>query len=159
MRFTVTLLVCGALAATGCARAAPESAAASAASSAAFLAKNATAPGVKVTPSGLQYRVLTSGPAGGVSPGPSDEVKVNYEGKLIDGTTFDSSYDRGEPATLSVDRVIPAWTEALQMMKPGDTWMIYVPAPLGYGDEGAGDGKIPPGAALVFKIELIAVQK
>jgi FKBP-type peptidyl-prolyl cis-trans isomerase len=149
------LLFAAVLALTGCARAAPPAAAASAA----FLAKNATAPGVKVTPSGLQYKVLTSGPADGVSPGPSDEVKVNYEGKLIDGTVFDSSYQRGEPAVLSVDRVIPAWTEVLQMMKPGDTWMIYVPAVLGYGDEGAGDGKIPGGAALIFKIELISVER
>jgi peptidylprolyl isomerase/FKBP-type peptidyl-prolyl cis-trans isomerase FklB len=140
---------------TGCARAAPPAAEASAA----FLAKNAKAPGVKVTASGLQYKVLTSGPADGVPPGPNDEVKVNYEGKLIDGTTFDSSYDRGEPAVLSVDRVIPAWTEVLQMMKPGDTWMIYVPSVLGYGDEGAGGGKIPGGAALIFKIELISVQR
>ena len=155
MRFTLILLVSAALAVTGCARAAPEAAA----PSAAFLAKNATAPGVKVTASGLQYKVLSSGPADGVPPGRSDEVKVNYEGKLIDGTTFDSSYDRGEPAILSVDHVIPAWTEALQMMKPGDTWMIYVPAALGYGDEGAGGGKIPGGAALIFKIELISVQR
>lgn len=155
MRFTAVLFVSAMLAITGCARAAPEAAA----SSAAFLAKNATAPGVKVTASGLQYKVLASGPATGVSPGLSDEVKVNYEGKLIDGTTFDSSYDRGQPAILSVDHVIPAWTEVLQMMRPGDTWMIYVPAVLGYGDEGAGDGKIPPGAALVFKIELISVEK
>jgi FKBP-type peptidyl-prolyl cis-trans isomerase len=138
-----TFLFAVVLALTGCARAAPPAAAASAA----FLAKNATAPGV------------TSGPADGVPPGPSDEVKVNYEGRLIDGTVFDSSYDRGEPAVLSVDRVIPAWTEALQMMKPGDTWMIYVPATLGYGDEGAGEGKIPGGAALIFKIELISVQR
>ena len=114
---------------------------------------------MKVTASGLQYKVLTSGPADGVPPGPSDEVKVNYEGKLIDGTTFDSSYDRGEPAVLSVDHVIAGWTEALKMMKPGDTWMIYVPSTLGYGDEGAGEGKIPGGAALIFKIELISVQR
>ena len=155
MRFTAVLFVCAALALTGCARAAPPAAA----SSAAFLAKNATAPGVKVTGSGLQFKVLTSGPADGVPPGPSDEVKVNYEGKLIDGTVFDSSYERGEPAVLAVDHVIPAWTEALQMMRPGDTWMIYVPSALGYGDNGVGDGKIPGGAALIFKIELISVQK
>jgi peptidylprolyl isomerase/FKBP-type peptidyl-prolyl cis-trans isomerase FklB len=154
MRLTV-LLVSAALVLTGCARAAPPAAAASAE----FLAKNAKAPGVKVTASGLQYKVLTSGPADGVPPGPSDEVKVNYEGKLIDGTVFDSSYQRGEPAVLSVDRVIPAWTEALQLMKPGDTWMIYAPATLAYGDEGAGEGKIPGGAALIFKIELISVQR
>jgi peptidylprolyl isomerase/FKBP-type peptidyl-prolyl cis-trans isomerase FklB len=153
MRLSV-LLVSAVLVLTGCARAAPPAAA----PSAAFLAKNAKAPSVKVTASGLQYKVLTSGPADGVPPGPTDEVKVNYEGKLIDGTVFDSSYERGEPAVLSVDRVIPAWTEVLQMMKPGDTWMIYVPAVLGYGDEGAGD-KIPGGAALIFKIELISVQR
>ena len=149
------LLFAAVLVLTGCAKAAPPAAAASAA----FLAKNATAPGVKVTGSGLQYKVLTSGPAEGIPPGPSDEVKVNYEGKLVDGTVFDSSYDRGQPAVLEVDHVIPAWTEALQMMRPGDTWMIYVPAAIGYGEEGAGDGKIPPGAALIFKIELISVQK
>jgi len=143
------------LALTGCAKAAPPAAA----TSAAFLAKNATAPGVKVTGSGLQYKVLTLGPAGGVPPGSSDEVKVNYEGKLIDGTVFDSSYDRGQPAVLAVNHVIAGWTEALQMMRPGDTWMIYVPSSIGYGDEGAGDGKIPAGAALIFKIELISVQK
>jgi peptidylprolyl isomerase/FKBP-type peptidyl-prolyl cis-trans isomerase FklB len=143
------------LALTGCARAAPPAAEASAA----FLTKNAKAPGVKVTASGLQYKVLTSGPADGLPPGPSDEVKVNYEGKLTDGTVFDSSYDRGEPAVLSVDHVIAGWTEALQMMKPGDTWLIYVPSTLGYGDEGAGEGKIPGGAALIFKIELISVQR
>lgn len=154
MRLSV-LLFSAVLAVTGCARAAPPAAAAGAA----FLAANAKAPGVKVTASGLQYKVLTSGPADGVPPGPSDEVKVNYEGKLIDGTTFDSSYDRGEPAVLSVDHVIAGWTEALRMMKPGDTWMIYVPSTLGYGDEGAGEGKIPGGAALIFKIELISVQR
>jgi peptidylprolyl isomerase/FKBP-type peptidyl-prolyl cis-trans isomerase FklB len=154
MRLSV-LLFSAALILTGCARAAPPAAA----PSAAFLAKNAKAPGVKVTASGLQYKVLTSGPADGVPPSSTDEVKVNYEGKLIDGTVFDSSYERGEPAVFSVDRVIPAWTEALQLMKPGDTWMIYAPAVLAYGDEGAGDGKIPGGAALIFKIELISVQR
>ena len=155
MRLPAVLFVSAMLALTGCARAQPSAAA----PSAAFLAKNATAPGIKVTASGLQYKVLTSGPADGVPPGPSDEVKVNYEGKLIDGTVFDSSYDRGQPAVLSVDHVIPAWTEALQMMRPGDTWEIFVPAALGYGDEGAGGGKIPGGAALIFKIELISVQR
>ncbi len=156
MRIVPIVLASIVLVLTGCAKAAPPP---DAAASAAFLAKNATAPGVKVTASGLQYKVLTSGPAGGLPPGPSDEVKVNYEGKLIDGTVFDSSYERGEPATLSVDHVIPAWTEVLQMMRPGDTWMIYLPASLGYGDEGAGGGKIPGGAALIFKIELIAVNR
>ena len=150
-----TLLFAIVLGLTGCAKAAPPAASASAA----FLAANATKPGVKVTGSGLQYKVLASGPADGVPPASTAEVKVNYEGKLIDGTTFDSSYDRGQPAVFEVDHVVPGWTEVLQMMRPGDTWMVYVPAALGYGDEGAGDGKIPPGAALVFKIELISVQK
>ena len=153
MRIASILLISAILALTGCAKAAPPATAAGVA----FLAKNATAPGVKTTGSGLQYRVLTSGPADGLPPGPSDEVKVNYEGKLLDGTVFDSSYQRGQPAVLAVDHVIPGWTEALQMMRPGDTWMIYLPSALGYGDEGA--GPIPPGAALIFKIELISVQR
>jgi FKBP-type peptidyl-prolyl cis-trans isomerase len=138
----------------GCARAAPP--AADPAAAVAFLKKNAAAPGVHVTASGLQYKVITSGPASGPHPGPADEVKVNYEGKLLNGQVFDSSYARGEPAVMSVDHLIPAWTEALQLMRPGDVWMLYAPPALAYGDEGA--GPIPPGSALIFKIELIAVQ-
>jgi len=138
----------------GCARAAPP--AADPAAAVAFLKKNAAAPGVHVTASGLQYKVITSGPASGPHPGPADEVKVNYEGKLLNGQVFDSSYARGEPAVMSVDHLIPAWTEALQLMRPGDVWMLYAPPALAYGDEGA--GPIPSGSALIFKIELIAVQ-
>lgn len=122
----------------------------------AFLSKNASEPGVKTLPDGLQYKVVRSGPAGGRTPGPRDEVKVHYEGKLITGQIFDSSYQRGTPAAFPLQGLIPAWVEALQMMRPGDEWMLYVPAKLGYGDAGAG-GAIPPGAVLIFRIELLDV--
>jgi len=120
----------------------------------AFLAKNATKAGVHVLPDGLQYEVVSSGPAAGEHPKLGDEVKVNYEGKLVDGTVFDSTYERGEPAAMPLKGLIPAWEEALPLMRPGDVWMLYVPPKLGYGDKGAGDA-IPPNAALIFKIELI----
>jgi FKBP-type peptidyl-prolyl cis-trans isomerase len=120
-----------------------------------FLATNAHASGVHVTPSGLQYKVLQSGPADGPVAKATDEVKVNYEGKLLDGTVFDSSYQKGEPAVFNVSGLIPAWTEALQMMRPGDVWELYAPARLAYGDEG--QGPIPPGSVLTFKIELLAI--
>ena len=128
---------------------------ASAAQGAAFLAKMAKTPGVQSLPDGLEYKVVRSGPADGQSPKLGDEVKVNYQGTLIDGTVFDSSYDRGEPAIFTVGEVIPGWNEALQKMRPGDVWYLYIPANLAYGDEGA--GPIPAGAILVFKIELIGV--
>lgn len=121
----------------------------------AFLAANAKAEGVHVTATGLQYKVVQSGPATGVSPKAVDEVKVNYEGALLDGTVFDSTYQRGAPAVFQVGGLIAAWTEALQLMKPGDVWILWAPATLAYGDEGA--GPIPPGSVLKFKIELIAV--
>jgi peptidylprolyl isomerase/FKBP-type peptidyl-prolyl cis-trans isomerase FklB len=121
----------------------------------AFLAGNAHAPGIHVTPSGLQYRVLQSGPADGPSPRITDEVKVNYEGRLLDGSVFDSTYDRGAPAVMAVSGLIPAWTEALQLMRPGDVWELYVPPELGYGDNAVKG--IPAGSVLQFKIELIAL--
>ena len=121
----------------------------------AFLATNGKAEGVVTLPSGLQYKVLQAGAAGGASPLADDHVIVNYEGKLLDGTVFDSSYQRGQPATFVVGQLIPAWTEALQKMKPGDTWMLYVPPGLAYGEKGA--GPIPPNSALIFKIELIGI--
>jgi peptidylprolyl isomerase/FKBP-type peptidyl-prolyl cis-trans isomerase FklB len=127
-----------------------------AAQGASFLAQNAKAPGVQTLPDGLQYKVVRSGPATGPKPGPNDEVKVHYEGKLQStGKVFDSSYARGVPAAFPLQGLIPAWIEALQMMRPGDEWLLYVPATLGYGDEGAGE--IPPGAVLIFRIELIGV--
>jgi len=121
----------------------------------AFLAANGKQPGVVTLPDGLQYKVLTAGPAGGASPSPSQRVTVNYEGRLLNGQVFDSSYRKGEPVTFQVGGLVPCWTEALQKMKPGDAWMLYCPPKLGYGDKGA--GPIPPGSALVFKIELIAI--
>ena len=120
----------------------------------AFLAQNAKAPGVHVTPSGLEYQVLTSGPSGGVSPGPDDAVQVNYELKLLDGKVVDSSYARGAPDVMRLGGLIPAWKEALQMMKPGDTWLLWSPPSLAYGDEQT--GPIPPGSVLAFKIELVS---
>jgi FKBP-type peptidyl-prolyl cis-trans isomerase len=121
----------------------------------AFLAANAKAEGVVSLPSGLQYKVVQAGAAGGASPLADDHVIVNYEGKLLDGTVFDSSYQRGHADTFVVGQLIPAWTEALQKMKPGDTWMLYAPPKLAYGPKGA--GPIPPNSALIFKIELIGI--
>ncbi len=123
--------------------------------SAAFLKKNAASDGVKILPDGLQIKVLKSGPAGGPPVHVGDEVKVMYEGALIDGTVFDSSYQRGEPDVFTVGEVVPAWNEALQLMHPGDVWYLYVPPTLGYGGHGA--GPIPPNAVMVFKIELLGV--
>lgn len=122
---------------------------------AAFLAKTARLPGVKVLPDGLQYKIIRSGPAGGPSPKIGDDVKVDYEGTLIDGTVFDSSYKRGEPIVFTLGEVIPGWNEALQLMRPGDVWYLYIPADLAYGDRNA--GPIPPGSVLVFKVELHGV--
>ncbi len=119
-----------------------------------FLEENKTKEGVKTTESGLQYKVLTEGK--GKSPGAEDQVKVHYEGKLLDGTVFDSSYKRGEPAVFPVNGLIPGWTEALQLMKPGAKWELYIPADLAYGDRGAGP-QIPPGSTLIFTTELIEV--
>jgi peptidylprolyl isomerase/FKBP-type peptidyl-prolyl cis-trans isomerase FklB len=133
----------------------PKVLAANAEAGKAFLVKNAAEPGVKTLPSGLQYVVVRSGAAEGVRPLPGDQIKVHYEGKLLSGEVFDSSYDRGVPAVMPLDGLIPGWVEALQLMRPGDEWRIFVPAELGYGDQGG--GPIPPGATLVFRIELIDV--
>jgi peptidylprolyl isomerase/FKBP-type peptidyl-prolyl cis-trans isomerase FklB len=141
----------GALALAACAR--PPAGAAEAGK--AFLARNAHAEGVQVTASGLEYRVLRAGPATGARPGPEDEVKVAYEGRLLDGQVFDSSYQRGVPAVMNVGSLIPAWREALQLMRPGDAWTLWVPPTLGYGAAGA--GPIPPNSVLVFKLELLDV--
>jgi peptidylprolyl isomerase/FKBP-type peptidyl-prolyl cis-trans isomerase FklB len=126
-----------------------------AAESQAFLTANAAKPGVVTLPSGLQYRVVRTGAADGYRPKPGDTVKVHYEGKLPDGTVFDSSYERGAPAVFDVGRLVPGWNQALQLMRPGDEWELVVPPDLGYGDEGA--GPIPPGAVLVFRMELLDV--
>jgi peptidylprolyl isomerase/FKBP-type peptidyl-prolyl cis-trans isomerase FklB len=120
-----------------------------------FLTENAEKPGVETLPSGVQYEVVRSGPEDGESPGPDSLVKVHYEGKLADGEVFDSSYQRGAPAVMRLDRLIPAWIEALQRMKPGDEWTLYVPPEQGYGERGA--GPIPPNSVLIFRVELIDV--
>lgn len=124
--------------------------------SAAFLEKNKKAKGIKVTASGLQYRILTAGK--GPIPTLSDTVTTHYRGKLIDGTEFDSSYSRNEPATFPVEGVIPGWTEALQSMPVGSKWELFIPAELAYGDQGAGN-RIGPNQALIFEIELLSIEK
>ena len=121
----------------------------------AFLDKNKTKTGVKSLPSGLQYEVLQSGK--GASPKANDTVKVHYEGTLLDGTVFDSSIKRNEPAVFPVNRVIRGWTEALQLMKVGDKWRIYLPSDLAYGTQGAGHD-IGPNAVLTFEVELLGIE-
>lgn len=148
-------LLAAALALTACAKGPSAAAPDPAAEGRAFLSKNAHAPGVVVTHDGLQYRILHSGPATGLKPKLADEVKVNYEAKLLSGQVVDSSYDRGQPTVMTVRDLIPGWQEALQLMRPGDEWLIYLPAKLGYGDNGA--GMVPPGAVLMFKLDLIDV--
>jgi peptidylprolyl isomerase/FKBP-type peptidyl-prolyl cis-trans isomerase FklB len=122
----------------------------------AFLAQNAKAPGVQTLPSGVQYKVVAAGPIDGPKPGPDDEVKVNYEGKLLSGKVFDSSFQRGVPADFTLGGLIPAWVEALQRMRPGDEWILYVPPAQGYGEQGAG-ADIPPNSLLIFRIQLLGV--
>ena len=119
-----------------------------------YLEENSKQQGVVTTESGLQYKVLTEGE--GVSPELNSTVDVHYRGTLVDGTEFDSSYSRGEPATFPVGNVIPGWTEALQLMKEGDKWEITIPAELAYADQGA-PPVIPPSAALIFEVELLKV--
>lgn len=121
----------------------------------AFLAENAKKEGVVTLPSGLQYKVLKAGT--GASPKASDSVECHYEGRLIDGSVFDSSYQRGETATFGVTQVIAGWVEALQLMKEGDKWQLYIPYNLAYGERGAG-AQIPPYATLVFDVELVKVK-
>jgi FKBP-type peptidyl-prolyl cis-trans isomerase len=120
----------------------------------AFLEANKIKEGVKETASGLQYKVLTSGT--GKIPTATDRVTVNYTGKLVDGTVFDSSSSRAEPSTFVVNQVIPGWTEALQLMREGDKWLVFIPSNLAYGEQGAG-GQIPPNATLIFEVELVKV--
>ena len=121
---------------------------------AAFLAKNAEREGVVTTASGLQYEVLASGD--GATPGPTDVVTTHYHGTFVDGRVFDSSVQRGQPASFPVNRVIKGWTQALQLMKVGDKWRIYCPPDLAYGKEGRSG--IPPNSTLVFEVELLAVE-
>lgn len=121
-----------------------------------FLAENKSKPGVVTLPSGLQYKILETGT--GTKPSKSDTVTVEYTGRLINGTVFDSTDKSGKPATFQVSQVIPGWTEALQLMPAGSTWEVYVPAGLAYGSRSVG-GPIGPNEALIFKIHLISVKK
>lgn len=120
-----------------------------------FLKANAQREDVQTTASGLQYRVIQEGT--GASPADTSQVTVHYTGKLLDGTVFDSSVERGEPVTFGVTQVIAGWTEALKMMKEGAKWELFIPYELAYGERGAG-GAIPPYATLVFEVELLKVQ-
>lgn len=119
-----------------------------------FLLENGKRAEVKTTPSGLQYEVITEGD--GPMPTATDQVMVHYTGKLIDGTVFDSSVERGEPATFGVTQVIPGWVEALQLMKTGAKWRLYIPSALAYGPRGAG-GLIGPNQTLIFDVELLKI--
>jgi FKBP-type peptidyl-prolyl cis-trans isomerase len=121
-----------------------------------FLAENKTKEAVKTTASGLQYKVIEEGE--GSSPKAGDTVSVHYRGTFVDGTEFDSSYQRGEPATFPLTGVIPGWTEALQLMKQGSKWVLFLPPELAYGERGAGS-RIPPNSTLIFEVELISFQE
>lgn len=120
----------------------------------AFLAENAKKEGVITLPSGLQYQVITEG--NGKKPSATDKVKCHYEGTLIDGTLFDSSIKRGQPAVFGVNQVIRGWVEALQLMSEGSKWRLFIPSELGYGAQQAGE-MIPPHSTLIFEVELIEV--
>jgi FKBP-type peptidyl-prolyl cis-trans isomerase FklB len=119
-----------------------------------FLAENGKKEGIKTLPSGLEYKVVTEG--SGKMPKETDTVIVHYKGTLIDGTEFDSSYKRNQPATFQVKGVIKGWTEALQLMKAGSKWQLFIPPDLGYGERGA--GPVPPNSALIFEVELLSIQ-
>jgi len=118
-----------------------------------FLAENSKKPGIVITPSGLQYEVITE--ASGPKPDATDTVRVHYRGTLTDGTVFDSSYDRGNPIEFPLNGVIPGWTEGVQLMSVGSKYKFYIPQELGYGPGGA--GPIPPYSVLIFEVELLDI--
>ena len=122
-----------------------------------FLAGNANKPGVKTTASGLQYQVLTAGE--GATPKPSDTVRVNYKGSLLDGTVFDDSSKHGGPAEIPLQQVVPGWQEGIALMPVGSKYKFWIPAKLGYGEKGTPGGPIPPNATLVFEVELLDIAK
>lgn len=153
-------LVCAVLAVAACNRPASDGASAAADAEAlqaahAFMTTNARAEGVQSLPQGVQYKIVTSGPTSGVSPDRNDLVRVDYEGSLVDGTIFDSSFERGIPAAFRIDQVIPGWGDALSHMHPGDEWIVYVPPERGYGDQDKGE--IPPNSVLIFRLRLLDV--
>lgn len=151
----LTLAMGGIAAAQSSVTTAPASAAPAMTAGQTFLAANAKAPGVVVLPSGLQYKILTSGPKTGPSPKPGDIIKVHYEGKLLDGTVFDSSFARRQSAIMPLEGLVQAWLEALPMMKVGDEWVLYVPPALGYGDRDV--GPIPAGSVMTFRLQLLGM--
>ena len=127
-----------------------------------FMASNARAEGVRSLPSGIQYKVTQSGPPGGESPDGNDLVRVDYAGALTDGTVFDSSFERGQPAVFTVEEgmsgsIIPGMREALQHMSVGDEWTVYIPPELGYGDRAS--GPIPPNSVLIFRLKLLDIAR
>jgi FKBP-type peptidyl-prolyl cis-trans isomerase FklB len=126
------------------------------AESKAFLEENKKKEGIKTLPSGLQYKVITEG--SGKTPKATDTVTVHYRGTLINGTEFDSSYKRGQPATVQVKAVIRGWTEVLQLMKEGSKWQLFIPPELAYGERGTA-GQIQPNSALIFEMELISIKE
>ena len=119
-----------------------------------FLEENKKKEGIKTLPSGLQYKVLTEG--SGKTPRATDQVTVNYKGTLINGSEFDNSYKRGNPTTFQLGKVIKGWMEALQLMKEGSKWQLFIPPELGYGERGA--GPVPPNSVLIFEVELLAIK-
>jgi len=135
----------------------PEAIAANKAAGAEFMEANKTAEGVKTTASGLQYLVLQEG-SGSEHPSATDRVKVHYEGKLLDGTVFDSSVKRGKPISFGLNQVIKGWTEGVQLMVVGEATRFFIPAEMAYGDRGAG-GDIPGGSTLIFDVELIGINE
>ena len=141
----------------GCGQAEPVDPNAGKAEAAAFMTENAKADGVVTLPSGLQYKVVQAGPVSGVSPDRNDLVKVDYEGKLTDNSVFDSSFARGAPAVFTPEEVVKGWTEALQKMRVGDEWLLYVPPELGYGERSS--PKIPANSVLIFRLKLLDVAK
>ncbi len=150
MRIAAAALAVLLLSTAGCARAQSEGQ-----SPTAFMAQNALAEGVKVLPSGVQYKVVKSGPENGAHPTPTDTITVNYEGTLLNGQIFDSSFQRGKPATFELGGLVQGWIDALQQMRPGDEWIVWIPPSLGYGSEAK--GPIPANSVLVFRLQLIAI--
>lgn len=151
---TLKLLVVVAIGLSACQRG-PDPIADASIAAAAYLVENGKKPGVKTLPSGLQYQIVRSGPETGPRPREGDEVKVHYEGKLVDGTVFDSSYATGAPAVFGVGGLIAAWNEILPLMQPGDEFIVTVPPHLGYGTNGS--GPIPPNSVLIFRMELVDI--
>jgi peptidylprolyl isomerase/FKBP-type peptidyl-prolyl cis-trans isomerase FklB len=145
----------GAVLLAGCGQAEPVDPNAGKAEAVAFMEKNAKEDGVVTLPSGLQYKVVHAGPASGLSPDRNDLVKVDYEGKLTDNSVFDSSFARGAPAVFTPEEVVKGWTEALQKMRVGDEWLLYVPPELGYGERSS--PKIPANSVLIFRLKLLDV--